>query len=274
MEEYPFDHLIYDNDHISAYEQAMDIYDFDQAKSLIFERLAKENQLEFSLHNSHNFNLFQNASRAKPTFAQTFTLDDGTTHTIELLPYVWSWYERLYFIYQATNDIENQLLALELLLFSHHIKYYMDYKQLLKTHNLWESEFPKFLEKLRTIDFAYYISLLQEEQKIDRLAEEIKKGYIPLLRYGIATIPKHRAELLPQFVAALKDKMIWANTSDIYETICEHIYDLYEIGETESSQELIHYCKTHYNRKKLFIEEIKKIENDIEKLISISKKSK
>jgi len=186
--------------------------------------------------------------------------------------YHWTreWYDMLIEVYGKSDDKAKLAeLADDLLVNKHDTKYYAILKQLLTKEGVWDTEYPRLLERLsQNLPYHLYMGILSKEGETRRLFEEIRKHPSEVFTYGKQLSDGFQLETIGICLDEIRKQAAEADNRIKYKKVCGNIKKLYEYSGFSETEAVITELKAKYPRRPAMADELDAL------MIKLAKKRK
>jgi hypothetical protein len=174
------------------------------------------------------------------------------------------WLNKLYEVYELSQNTEKQIETARKLLLSGDLNYYKKLKGLLADQNRWDSEYVALRKECaEKLYYSTYMQVLDTEGEHALLLEQLLKHPECVFTYGQTTSLSYPEETSAIFKSCIDKEAKSVTNRKGYETVCHRLARYANSGYSAAAKQLIAEYKTSYRHRPAFVDELTKMERKL-----------
>jgi len=175
------------------------------------------------------------------------------------------WLYRLYTVHEKMGNRAKTAETAREILMQGDLDYYPKLKTLLSEDGIWDKTYPKLLDECASnLHHSAYMKILESEREYALLLEQLKAHIDEVYRHGEFLAAKYPQEVCDIYTVRINKESEAAHGRESYKRVCSNISLFSKAGYTEQANELIWEFMQTYKRKPAFVDELKKIKEEVD----------
>lgn len=174
------------------------------------------------------------------------------------------WNNILFDVYVASEQIEKQIEQAKKILFLGNEEFWDVLKRMYQSQNIWESQKPILLEKLRQSKYTVcYRGILVEEDEKELLLKAVSENPYDLFYYGQFLVKDYPDEIYDLCASYIREKCAQATDRRLYKKVCKDLLQLIKWKGNVTAKMLVKEFRETYSRKPALLDELQKVEKKL-----------
>lgn len=164
----------------------------------------------------------------------------------------------------ASEQIEKQIEQAKKILFLGNEEFWDVLKRMYQSQNIWESQKPILLEKLRQSKYTVcYRGILVEEDEKELLLKAVSENPYDLFYYGQFLVKDYPDEIYDLCASYIREKCAQATDRRLYKKVCKDLLQLIKWKGNVTAKMLVKEFRETYSRKPALLDELQKVEKKL-----------